>query len=514
MEPFGPDWIVAENQTCQAHNPAPELIEAVTWSGGCVDGKAEGGGMLVLRRHDGRVNRYEGQLRTGKRHGRGSMSYHDGGRYEGEWRDGERHGKGVMINALGRREGEWQKGRYRAGKQWYEEQSKYRREVEAHRAVLDLWFAVPEIVRKLKQRLHSGQVRGQTPHARRIRNLQSRLPRPPRTRCGTMELRMARDEARHQDEEVVAGQVKRRPARLKFWQKLPLGIPPLPGLRRTRHLKRTRYDLWQESSYPFSRNRLGQYQYNLRQATRPGYRRPLGSDIPTIRLRGYRFSLRFAARPGYRRIDWNSYPYRDRRATPLHKAAQGESPAAVQALLAAAADLEARNHLSATPLHEAVLFGCHSIAITKALIDAGADLEAREIYGKTPLHVAAAYNDSAIMVEVLIGAGAEVDARDEYGMTPLHWAACNGKTSGIVPVFLDAGADPNARDNRGMTPLHRAVPTFGESSATVAKVIEAGADLDAQDEKGVTPFAHIRSFRKGWKPGDVPTRAAPLAARP
>ena len=34
-------------------------------------------------------NRYQGELRNGKRHGRGVMAWSDGRRYRGEWRDGK-----------------------------------------------------------------------------------------------------------------------------------------------------------------------------------------------------------------------------------------------------------------------------------------------------------------------------------------------------------------------------------------------------------------------------------------
>ena len=42
-------WIIASNQPCQLYNPIPEPGEAVTWSGGCVDGKASGHGRWVWR---------------------------------------------------------------------------------------------------------------------------------------------------------------------------------------------------------------------------------------------------------------------------------------------------------------------------------------------------------------------------------------------------------------------------------------------------------------------------------
>lgn len=102
-----PEWIVAENQPCQVYNPHPEPDETVTWSGGCVEGKAEGKGELVCRLRGG-VDRYEGEMRAGKHHGHGIYLWHTGERYEGEWRSGDRHGRGVDTGADGERyEGGW-----------------------------------------------------------------------------------------------------------------------------------------------------------------------------------------------------------------------------------------------------------------------------------------------------------------------------------------------------------------------------------------------------------------------
>ena len=67
--PTVPNWIVADNQPCRVYNPYPEPGESVTWSGGCVDGKAEGEGQLVWRSADS-TKTYEGHMRAGKFHQR------------------------------------------------------------------------------------------------------------------------------------------------------------------------------------------------------------------------------------------------------------------------------------------------------------------------------------------------------------------------------------------------------------------------------------------------------------
>ena len=47
LTPLGPNWLVTENQPCQAHNPVPIPGETITWSGPCVNGKASGDGLLA-----------------------------------------------------------------------------------------------------------------------------------------------------------------------------------------------------------------------------------------------------------------------------------------------------------------------------------------------------------------------------------------------------------------------------------------------------------------------------------
>ena len=107
----GPIWLTAQNRPCKVWNPNPKAGETLTWSGGCVDGKASGFGRQVWQGSYGR-HVYEGDYRDGKLHGRGVYSWADGGRYEGEWRNGNRHGRGTFTWADGDRyEGKWREGK-------------------------------------------------------------------------------------------------------------------------------------------------------------------------------------------------------------------------------------------------------------------------------------------------------------------------------------------------------------------------------------------------------------------
>ncbi len=104
MEPFGPNWVVAENQPCQQFDrslkPGKTPSYTYTWSGGCVDGKLSGKGRWVIQFHSGYQKVYEGSMRAGKHHGQGTMTLSDGDRYVGEWRNG-RFYNGVLSSADG-----------------------------------------------------------------------------------------------------------------------------------------------------------------------------------------------------------------------------------------------------------------------------------------------------------------------------------------------------------------------------------------------------------------------------
>ena len=159
---------------------------------------------------------------------------------------------------------------------------------------------------------------------------------------------------------------------------------------------------------------------------------------------------------------------RDTGETALH---QANDPAVLQRLLAAGADVMARDNLGDTPLHSLVVGEA-----TEALIAAGADAMARNDAGETPLH--SVPSTSTAGVEALIAAGADVMARDNAGETPLH----DRFGPAVIDVLVAAGADAMARADNGETPLHDA------PAEKVAALLAAGADPEARDGRGRTPL--------------------------
>ena len=111
-----------------------------------------------------------------------------------------------------------------------------------------------------------------------------------------------------------------------------------------------------------------------------------------------------------------------------------------------------------TLLHVAAKWGREDLA--DLLIAAGADVEARNEIDQRPLHIAARYGRPTV-VKLLLARGADVGASGWRVHTPLHAASCGlgsqsniGSRVEVATLLLAAGADVNARERgSGFTPL-------------------------------------------------------------
>ena len=129
-------------------------------------------------------------------------------------------------------------------------------------------------------------------------------------------------------------------------------------------------------------------------------------------------------------------------------------------VVAGAAATEARGAGGLSDLHAALeARSRNDPAAIEALLDAGGDPNARRADGSTPLHVAASgWADDPRIVTALLAAGAGPAVRtgttwhDVGERTPPHIAVRSRAAPEAVEALLGAGADPNAPDGGGCTP--------------------------------------------------------------
>jgi len=180
--------------------------------------------------------------------------------------------------------------------------------------------------------------------------------------------------------------------------------------------------------------------------------------------------------------------------TPLMDAAENGDLNKVKRLIAAGANVNARNIFGCTPLMSAIhAFEAEVLAtrnnyieIVKALIAAGAKIEARTAKtdgnagGATPL-IMAAEKGNIDFINVLIEKHANVNAKNNAGWTPLMEAAVGGHID-VMQALIAKGADVNAKRDDGWTVLMEAA--YGGSPDAVKVLIKAGANLRAKNEDG------------------------------
>jgi ankyrin repeat protein len=120
-----------------------------------------------------------------------------------------------------------------------------------------------------------------------------------------------------------------------------------------------------------------------------------------------------------------------------------------------------------TPLHVAA--AAHRNAIARSLLAAGANVHAKNRRGAEPLHYAVdggpgipAWDPAAQVetIEKLLAAGADPNATDKGGTTPLLRAVRN-RCADAVRTLLEGGADPSRANHRGSTSLKLAMLTSG-----------------------------------------------------
>jgi ankyrin repeat protein len=121
-----------------------------------------------------------------------------------------------------------------------------------------------------------------------------------------------------------------------------------------------------------------------------------------------------------------------------------------------------------TALHVAA--AGYQLGIDRSLVAAGADVSAKNRRGAQPLHyaaeghpgVAAVWNPEAqaAVIAYLIEAGADPNATDKSGVAPLH-RAVRTRSAAAVRALIDGGADPRRPNRNGSTPMSLAIHNTG-----------------------------------------------------
>ena len=74
----------------------------ISWNDQCIDGYVSGVGKLSWHEGNNLILEYLGEMRLGKFHGNGAVTFANGNKYVGEWKDDKRNGQGMFTYADGR----------------------------------------------------------------------------------------------------------------------------------------------------------------------------------------------------------------------------------------------------------------------------------------------------------------------------------------------------------------------------------------------------------------------------
>jgi ankyrin repeat protein len=173
--------------------------------------------------------------------------------------------------------------------------------------------------------------------------------------------------------------------------------------------------------------------------------------------------------------------------TPLMTAAGRGGVEAMQVLIAAKANVNAKNGAGATALMAAA--GSRSGAAVKLLLDHGADANALTKKNESALQNAATAGVEE-PVRLLLDHGAKVKVQDDRGYSALMYAAASETMpAGIVRLMLAKGADVNVT-GEGETARSLAAK---RGDTEVARLL--GASAEERMEGGVAPLPPVNSAR-------------------
>ncbi|CAB0029428.1 unnamed protein product, partial [Trichogramma brassicae] len=157
-------------------------------------------------------------------------------------------------------------------------------------------------------------------------------------------------------------------------------------------------------------------------------------------------------------------------------------------------EIDARDKLGNTPLHQALLADNKKVAVH--LLKIGADPNLVDYKDSTPLHLICKrkYDDDLAEIFFEINdqklQSIELDARDERYRTPLQLAVLNGLQK-VAELLLRRGADSDLTSEGGKTPLHLVCTSDDDDDLT--KILfkindDIEQQVDARDRRGNAPL--------------------------
>ncbi|MGE3304566.1 MAG: ankyrin repeat domain-containing protein [Rhizobiaceae bacterium] len=164
---------------------------------------------------------------------------------------------------------------------------------------------------------------------------------------------------------------------------------------------------------------------------------------------------------------------------------------AVQAAIAAGAQLEACDAAKRTPLLLATR--ANDVASARLLIDAGADVNAKDNIRDTPFLYAGAEGRNEILKLILATGRANLKDTNRYGGVALIPAAHHAHPE-TVRILLATDIDIDHVNDLGWTALIEAV-ILGDGGPVYQEIVGLLVDAGAKsipDKDGVTPLQHAR----------------------
>lgn len=177
---------------------------------------------------------------------------------------------------------------------------------------------------------------------------------------------------------------------------------------------------------------------------------------------------------------------------PLHVAAQHDDVPAIERLVSAGVEIDARDASGSTALLSATRE--NKVDAARALIEAGADVNAKDRINDSAYLYAGARGHLEIL-KMTLAHGADLQSTNRYGGTALIPAAERGHVE-TVRTLIDAGVAVDHVNNLGWTALLEAIilGSGGERHQQIVDMLlKAGANPNLADREGVTPLQHARS---------------------